>query len=285
MKTTQSLRKGFTLIELLVVIAIIAILAAILFPVFAQAREKARQTTCVSNCKQFALGILQYAQDADESMPIAYKDKYMAGVYTSKTIGVPETGVQAEIMPYIKSHDVFRCPNDSGPGVQVNGMSAAQAAGHSYWELQGTSYKFTNQNFSSPFPVKTITGYATSTTECSGGNGSIAYDSAADAWNYTPGAGTCTQTGLSTVTLSAFTRPAETRMFADWQKPFGDTAAKLASNTASAFHKQGAAIAYADGHVKFVTNTKAYETGCDGIDWSWDPTQTCNASGFQRAQD
>ena len=63
-------RRGFTLIELLVVIAIIAILAAILFPVFAQAREKARQTACVSNMKQIGIGVTMYAQDYDEKMPL-----------------------------------------------------------------------------------------------------------------------------------------------------------------------------------------------------------------------
>ncbi|BDI28930.1 hypothetical protein CCAX7_009810 [Capsulimonas corticalis] len=89
-------RKGFTLIELLVVIAIIAIFAAILFPVFAQAREKARQTTCASNEKQIGLAILQYNQDNDETFPLAnygdtnadkdhwYKlvDPYVAASYT-----------------------------------------------------------------------------------------------------------------------------------------------------------------------------------------------------------
>ena len=80
-------RAGFTLIELLVVIAIIAILAAILFPVFAQAREKARQATCESNAKQFMLGILQYAQDADEAMPIAYSVPYSIGPVTSQLTG------------------------------------------------------------------------------------------------------------------------------------------------------------------------------------------------------
>jgi len=67
----MSRQRGFTLIELLVVIAIIAILAAILFPVFAQAREKARQTQCVNNMKQIALGVLQYVQDYDERFPFS----------------------------------------------------------------------------------------------------------------------------------------------------------------------------------------------------------------------
>ena len=65
----QGSPRGFTLIELLVVIAIIAILAAILFPVFAQAREKARQATCLSNLKQLSLGVLMYVQDYDEQFP------------------------------------------------------------------------------------------------------------------------------------------------------------------------------------------------------------------------
>src|SRR5215216_4432933 len=67
-------RRGFTLIELLVVIAIIAILAAILFPVFARARENARRTSCLSNLKQLSLGIMQYTQDYDERLPQAMYD-------------------------------------------------------------------------------------------------------------------------------------------------------------------------------------------------------------------
>src|ERR1700760_1989216 len=82
-------REAFTLIELLVVIAIIAILAAILFPVFAQVREKARQATCASNQKQIGLGILQYVQDNDEIYPFAAGNYPGVGWLFGYVIDVP----------------------------------------------------------------------------------------------------------------------------------------------------------------------------------------------------
>ncbi|MBM3775539.1 MAG: prepilin-type N-terminal cleavage/methylation domain-containing protein, partial [Acidobacteria bacterium] len=87
---TRSRRPGFTLIELLVVIAIIAILAAILFPVFAQARETARKTTCQSNLKQFMNGILMYAQDYDEGMPLAVNGRNQIGPRIALANNVPQ---------------------------------------------------------------------------------------------------------------------------------------------------------------------------------------------------
>src|SRR5580704_3804273 len=104
---------GFTLIELLVVIAIIAILAAILFPVFASAREKARQTSCASNEKQLALAFLQYAQDYDEFMPCGTRDgaadiaNYASFGNAYNYLG---TGWAGELYSYVKSTGVFTCP-------------------------------------------------------------------------------------------------------------------------------------------------------------------------------
>jgi prepilin-type N-terminal cleavage/methylation domain-containing protein/prepilin-type processing-associated H-X9-DG protein len=95
-------RHGFTLIELLVVIAIIAILAAILFPVFAQAREKARQVSCLSNCRQIGTAVMMYTQDWDEGLPLNNHSGAEAGWLTT-------------LQAYSKSRLLNRCPSDASP--------------------------------------------------------------------------------------------------------------------------------------------------------------------------
>lgn len=125
---TDRVRAGFTLIELLVVIAIIAILAAILFPVFAQARDKARAISCLSNCKQIGTGFMMYVQDYDENFPVAI---YGANWDTVPTAQMPDGRTYKgyviwplQILPYIKNGgtkndqkaaSAFTCPNDSAP--------------------------------------------------------------------------------------------------------------------------------------------------------------------------
>jgi prepilin-type N-terminal cleavage/methylation domain-containing protein/prepilin-type processing-associated H-X9-DG protein len=105
-------RNGFTLIELLVVIAIIAILAAILFPVFAKAREKARQSSCLSNVKQLNLAVIQYAQDYDECLPFGQMD-YSFG--TVMALGnITNAAQPSHLMPYIKNSQVAICPSLAG---------------------------------------------------------------------------------------------------------------------------------------------------------------------------
>ncbi|MBC8101143.1 MAG: DUF1559 domain-containing protein [Cytophagales bacterium] len=117
---------GFTLIELLVVIAILAILAALLFPVFAQAREKARQSSCASNLRQIAMAGLMYAQDYDETLPVYTYDyrTYWVGYKASSSVLMDKS--RGLITPYIQSGEIQRCPsytdgeNLGGTGYGIN---------------------------------------------------------------------------------------------------------------------------------------------------------------------
>jgi prepilin-type N-terminal cleavage/methylation domain-containing protein/prepilin-type processing-associated H-X9-DG protein len=132
------MKKGFTLIELLVVIAIIAILAAILFPVFAKAREKARQTACLSNMKQIGLGIMQYTQDYDEHFPcIRMQDP--SGQHTWEW--------HYEINPYVKSVPVFACPSNNASTNYFTGDCAANSIEGNMWPH---SYYWASNNGDNP---------------------------------------------------------------------------------------------------------------------------------------
>ncbi|HZG47689.1 MAG TPA: DUF1559 domain-containing protein, partial [Allosphingosinicella sp.] len=120
---------AFTLIELLVVIAIIAILAAILFPVFAQAREKARQTACLSNLKQIGTGLMMYVQDYDETLP---PTRQMRGGTTPCTgDAIPGSQWNMLIQPYLKNQQIFACPSDA------TSKTTATAIKRSYIALAG----------------------------------------------------------------------------------------------------------------------------------------------------
>ncbi len=143
-KSSQS-RRAFTLIELLVVIAIIAILAAILFPVFAQAREKARATSCLSNMKQMGLAVVQYTQDNDETFmngsvpPASASDNYNYGM-----------GWAGQVYPYVKSRGVYACPDDpfaasSGFGFNYDAATNTPSLVAAQ-ELSAISYAY-NENF------------------------------------------------------------------------------------------------------------------------------------------
>ena len=159
--------KGFTLIELLVVIAIIAILAAILFPVFARARENVRRASCQSNLKQVGLGMMQYVQDYDETLP-----RVAFGPGTAW--GGPEwDGVNPHWMdvaqPYIKSTQVFDCPSDTFPGNSAGGGGTGRykmlprtgglAAPDQYGSYQyNHTFEYVAQECKGPAVIRNISG-------------------------------------------------------------------------------------------------------------------------------
>lgn len=136
MKTHR--RRAFTLIELLVVIAIIAILAAILFPVFAQAKESAKRTQCISNGRQIGMALRMYIDSYEDTFPIFY-------AYNSEPAAnrPGHKGVEVELLPYTRNQNIFRSPFDQGgPYTQVDVPGAA-----SYWAAYGSSYRFTQCMF------------------------------------------------------------------------------------------------------------------------------------------
>jgi prepilin-type N-terminal cleavage/methylation domain-containing protein len=145
----QRRSQGFTLIELLVVIAIIAILAAILFPVFAQAREKARAITCVSNLKELALACIMYDQDYDEQYPGMWQ--WSPGAYVSNgpyfmNLQIPQNPEQTcETCPYVKNSQIYACPdhaiydyNFGAPYPPVTDQSIYFSYGMAYPNMWGT---------------------------------------------------------------------------------------------------------------------------------------------------
>ena len=133
-KSSHPSKKAFTLIELLVVIAIIAILAAILFPVFGRARENARRSSCQSNLKQIGLGLLQYSQDYDERMIDAWR-----GPSNGASDATSQYKWMDALQPYVKSEQIFNCPSmtfsaPNGPYRFRNGQNyGSYAINATYW--------------------------------------------------------------------------------------------------------------------------------------------------------
>jgi len=142
--------RGFTLIELLVVIAIIAILAAILFPVFAKAREKARQSSCLSNVKQIGLGLLQYAQDFDERLPATYQWYVQGNDW-------PLYSWRMCVYPYVKNSQIFRCPSDNQNSGDPSGAVSMLVSYHANpWIMPGVRGTFDGSMGTITHPAETM---------------------------------------------------------------------------------------------------------------------------------
>ena len=242
MKRQKKKAQGFTLIELLVVISIIAVLAAILFPVFARARENARRASCMSNMKQIALGFMMYTQDYDEHYPMAAyhgatvnnnpgqqqtdhsMPGYIYGVYNNSGATMTRYITWMDLIyPYVKSTQIFECPS-----YQPN-TAVTESTTHNPNKLHLPSYGY-NQAISNWYTYH----------------------------QYYCGGPTCNADDVP-LSMAAVNRPAEVYLVVEYIDPYswlatplrqGQLARGTTSNTVAP-HLDGGNSVFADGHVKW----------------------------------
>jgi prepilin-type N-terminal cleavage/methylation domain-containing protein len=234
----QRKASGFTLIELLVVIAIIAILAAILFPVFAQAREKARGITCISNLKQLSTSTMMYVQDFDETFPMAfgYGSGY-GGWTTGYTRPVPpdqfaDAYVWAQsysnaIQPYVKNYGVYTCPSSTVLNPGYTGITPAVKISYTYNGLLQSS------------PLAGINSPSGLIMLHSGRGAAYRLN------------GDLAQPVLNCATATDLTCTYKARSSSGCQSGNGSTSGYYASTGGMAVHGRGQNMSYSDGHAKF----------------------------------
>jgi len=261
-------RQAFTLIELLVVIAIIAILAAILFPVFAQAREKARQTSCLSNLKQLTMGWVMYAQDYDEKFP-----SWNWGVNHQGGTGSPNNNATTlwsnAIFPYVKSAGVYACPSDA------RNLTAQQAYGG--W------FRYDNSLLGFPQPLLTANlsyGANEPLTAINGKSSLAGMDRPAETFLVgdmnTPlsGFGGYNEWVAAENANAPATDPRRTNVLWRVAYPKGPACIPTDGNTyynrfaaqstiqgrwdSCSFHSTGSNLGFADGHVKFTQSRRVF---------------------------
>jgi len=279
--------KGFTLIELLVVIAIIAILTAIIFPVFATAREKARQASCASNLKQLALAFTQYEQDFDEMVPCGTIDVDYGG-----------NGWAAELYPYLKSKDVYTCPDDKTTPVAVGavtyyplsyGLNSVVAAPGGAGTIASHPIPISKMTA----PVSTVLLFEVSNSWTQLGTGVIDGHSAASSGVHQDN---CNDM-YGKFQSSPFTNVnSGTPQFAEGAiggMGMGNRSATVGCSTATSYHSTGNNYVACDGHVKFLPPSKistgpdpgksgCVQDGCIGtLNYNASSTDTLTLNGAQ----
>jgi prepilin-type N-terminal cleavage/methylation domain-containing protein/prepilin-type processing-associated H-X9-DG protein len=246
--------RGFTLIELLVVIAIIAILAAILFPVFQKVRENARRASCESNEKQIALGFTQYNQDADELMPSGTK------IVNPIVQGLDGAGWAGQVYPFIKSGAVFSCPDD--PTVDTTAGETVVSYGFNSNISNGTNPVPNAQTGETPYagalaqlnaPANTVllfeVAYSAANVPLAGPIAETG-SCAGDGGTHGPGQGTGTNTAPDCHSAGGSSKNYDTGRFNN----------QTNSRQPTGRHTDGSNYAFVDGHVKWL-RTSAVSVG------------------------
>jgi len=254
------MKRAFTLIELLVVIAIIAILAAILFPVFAQAKFAAKKTVDLSNAKQIGLCTKLYLGDNDDTMPIFYAYNSDPSIYTPEA----HHGTEVLLLPYSKAKDIFKSPIDSGGPYLANEVGDAKGA-DTYWKAYGSSYRFGHCVFT------------TAANESSQNNGFQIYNPFVQQYNVN-----------APVVETSLEFPAETRiirleMFGFFEKKNDPTCSRYGYDCGyfKNWDPSGGSMIFSDSHAKHIngmgafdearvdpTGHKSGEPSTDGNAWS-----------------
>ncbi len=249
MSIRRNVKRGFTLIELLVVIAIIAILAAILFPVFARARENARKSSCQNNLKQIAIGFKQYINDFDERYPMP--------AVTNNAGTTPPYGWGDALQPYLKNDQVFQCPSDAGE------QNTSAVPGYSdYWynynfqiaTAANSSFRGANESVLGGTAQTILAGdggYTSSQATGSsryvwcgdGANGGISSATTSEAPQVNNGTAPVAGTNLCTASAASIVGGAQINAVL----PGNATT----TGYSSVIHLDGANYAFADGHVKW----------------------------------
>jgi len=259
-------RNGFTLIELLVVIAIIAILAAILFPVFAKAREKARQTACLSNEKQIALGVMQYVQDSDEMYPFGVIDAGPAkigGTFGGGSMPGTGAGWAGAITPYIKSMEVFKCPDDSTAPVTGSNPQVPISYCLNYLLPERTlAYLVSPSSTVQFFEIRNATANLTAPAENALNSTSQPVSPVGDDWGYmpwVPSANNCNLAGgdyQQNVSCSSGSTSSCT-VLNSGPVCSADAGPTSRHDTQSDWRLGASNLSMADGHVKFIRHENA----------------------------
>lgn len=247
---SNTLKKGFTLIELLVVIAIIAILAAILFPVFGRARENARRSSCQSNIKQIGLGFKQYIQDYDEKYPIAIASSDATFSSGATGSGTDDKGWAESLQPYMKSTQIFQCPSEVNPPVTPSGTNTAGGSTPGYSDYWSNANIVNNNGVSeASLDAQALTvlngdGFG------AGGSATLTDGTSAYIVNYDGVAAAGPGSPLGTVAVSKY------RSVVTADNPVFDASAATAIGRGGKRHLDGSNFGFADGHAKWLRPEK-----------------------------